>query len=396
MHRDLAVDALRLGQVVQLALRQLRALVEEVDPLVPVVRRRHALAVVAIQVLEAARRRSRPLQQVGRLGVAGDRRQRLAQRRDRVFGVARLLAAARDLVVDGGGALGAVGADPVRVGVDAGQQLQRLLVARAQADHLGQALRGGVELLQLLAQHPPEAQQQVGAAAWRRRSPPAPARTGGRRAVVAQRAVDLARRLDRLDMLGASLPGRCGLRTRPLQAREMVDEQLAHLRLQLGDARRIAGARHGRRLHLQHGHVLGGPALLAVDVLEARGGAEVRRVAVDGVGQVGLGALGVAQLIEAQLGGQIEQLGGLGVVLDRLGAGLVERDQPIVLRAGGGDPDHLRRGRKSTRRSRRRRGSRSRPSKWGAGGDAAGGAGRGSRGRASGPRSGARASVRRR
>ena len=54
-------------------------------------------------------------------------------------------------------------------------------------------------------------------------------------------------------------------------------------------------------------------------------------VAVDGVGQVGLGPLGVAQLVDAQLRGQVEELGGLGVVLDRLGPRLVERDQPIVL-----------------------------------------------------------------
>ena len=111
----------------------------------------------------------------------------------------------------------------------------------------------------------------------------------------------------------------------------MVEEELAHLRFQLGDAGGIAGARDRRRLHLQHRHVVGGAALLAVDVLEARGGADVRRVAVDGVDQIGLGPLGVAQLVDAQLGGQVEELAGLGVVLDRLGARLVERDQPVVL-----------------------------------------------------------------
>ena len=111
----------------------------------------------------------------------------------------------------------------------------------------------------------------------------------------------------------------------------MVQEQLAHLRFQLGDAGRIARARDGRRLHLQHRHVVGGAALLAVDVLEARGRADVRRVAVDGVDQVGLGALGVAQLVDAQLRGQVEELARLGVVLDRLGARLVQRDEPIVL-----------------------------------------------------------------
>ena len=112
-----------------------------------------------------------------------------------------------------------------------------------------------------------------------------------------------------------------------LQPREMVQEQLAHLRFQLGDASRIAGAGDRRRLHLQHRHVVGGPALLAIDVLEPGRRPDVRRVAVDGVDQVGLGALGVAQLVDAQLGGQVEELARLGVVLDRLRARFVERDQ---------------------------------------------------------------------
>ena len=111
----------------------------------------------------------------------------------------------------------------------------------------------------------------------------------------------------------------------------MVQEQLAHLRFQLGDAGRIARARDGRRLHLQHRHVVGGPALLAIDVLQAGGRPDVRRVAVDRVDQVRLGALGVAQLVDAQLRGQVEELARLGVVLDRLRARFVEGDQPIVL-----------------------------------------------------------------
>ena len=111
----------------------------------------------------------------------------------------------------------------------------------------------------------------------------------------------------------------------------MVQEQLAHLRFQLGDAGRIAGARHRRRLHLQHRHVVGGAALLAIDVLQARRRPDVRRVAIDRVDQVGLGALGVAQLVDAQLRGQVEELARLGVVLYRLGARLVQGDQPIVL-----------------------------------------------------------------
>ena len=47
--------------------------------------------------------------------------------------------------------------------------------------------------------------------------------------------------------------------------------------------------------------------------------------------QIGLGPFGVPQLVDAQLGGQVEQLAGLGVVLDPLGAGLVEGDQAVVL-----------------------------------------------------------------
>ena len=122
-----------------------------------------------------------------------------------------------DLEVDRRRPLDAVGADPVRVGVDPRQQLQRLLVARADAHRLGEALRRGVQLLQLLAEHAPEAEQQVGA----------PPGVGGpfqlqlvkadHRAEVAQRAVDLARRLDRLEVLGGQLAraaAGCGPRAR--------------------------------------------------------------------------------------------------------------------------------------------------------------------------------------
>ena len=151
------------------------------------------------------------------------------------------------------------------------------------------------------------------------------------RAEVAQRAVDLARRLDRLEVLGGQLALPLRVADGPFQLGEVVEEELPHLRFQLGDAGGIAGARDGGRLHLQHRHVVGGAALLAVDVLEAGGGADVPRIAVDGVDQIGLRPFGVPQLVDAQLGGQVEQLAGLGVVLDRLGARLVERDQPVVL-----------------------------------------------------------------
>ena len=105
---------------------------------------------------------------------------------------------------------------------------------------------------------------------------------------------------------------------------------MAHLRFQLGDAGGIAGAGDRRGLHLQHRHVIGHAALLAIDVLQARRGPHVRRVAVDGVHQVGLGALGVAELIDAQLRGEVEELTRLRVVLDRLGPRFIQRDEPIV------------------------------------------------------------------
>ena len=329
--RDLVVDPLRLRQVVQLAFRQLRPLVEEVDPLGLGRRRRDALAVVTIQFLESVRVVVHALQQLRRFGVRGHRLQRAPQGGDRIFGVARFVPAPRHLVVDRRGAVGAVGADPVRVRVDAGQQLQRLLVARAQAHHLGQPLRGRVQLLELLAQHAPEPQQQVGAAAG----------VGGPfelelveaddGPVVAQRPVDLARRFDRPDVLLRQLARPLRVADDAFQAREMIQEELAHLAFQLGQPGWIARARDRRGLHLQHRHVVRGPALLAVDVLQASGGPDVGRVAIDGVDEIGFGALAIAELVQPQLRGQVEQLARLGVVFYRLGARFVERDQAIVL-----------------------------------------------------------------
>jgi hypothetical protein len=132
-------------------------------------------------------------------------------------------------------------------------------------------------------------------------------------------------------MLLRELPGLLRIADGAFQPREMVQEELAHLRFQLGDAGRIAGAGDRRRFHLQHRHVVGGPSLLAIDVLQAGSGADVRRIPIDGVDQIRLGALGVAQLVDAQLGGQVEELARLRVVLDRLRAALVEDDQLVVL-----------------------------------------------------------------
>ncbi len=263
--------------------------------------------------------------------MAGDGRQRLAQRSDGVLGVARLLPPAGHLEVDRRRPLDPVGADPVRVGVDGRQQLQRLLVARPNSHRLGEALGRGVQLLQLLAQHAPETEQQVG-------PPPG---VGGplqlqlvepdHRAEVAERAVDLARRLDRLEMLGRELAGPLRVAHRALELGEVVQEQLPHLRFQLGQAGRLARARDSGRLHLEHRHVVGGPTLLAVDVLEAGGRSDVGRIAIDGVDQMGRGPRPGAAPLDAALGRPVEQLAGLGVILDGLGARLVERHQFVVL-----------------------------------------------------------------
>src|SRR6185312_13666302 len=131
--------------------------------------------------------------------------------------------------------------------------------------------------------------------------------------------------------LGAQLAGALRVADRPFQLGEVVQEELAHLGFQLGETAGVARAGDRRGLHLQHRHVVGGPTLLAIDVLQAGGGPDVGRVPIDRVDQVGLGALRVPQLVQPQLRRQIEELCGLGVVLDGLGARLVERDQPVVL-----------------------------------------------------------------
>ena len=113
--RDLIVDPLRLGAVAQLPLGQLRALVKEVDPLRFGPPGGDPLAVVAIELLEPTRVIVDALEQLRRLGVPGDRLQRLAQRADGVLGVARLLPPAPDLEVNRRRALDAVG--PIQLGL---------------------------------------------------------------------------------------------------------------------------------------------------------------------------------------------------------------------------------------------------------------------------------------
>ena len=206
-------------------------------PLALVGGRRDPLSIEAIELLVALAFVVDPLQQLHRLGLAGDGLQRLAQRSDGVLGVPRLMAAPRNLVVDGGGALDAVGADPVGVRVDGRQQLQRLLVAGPQANDLGQPLGRGVELLELLAEDAPEAEQQVGAPAGfagplQLQLVEADDRRGSRRA----RGRSSGPTRSTGCAPARASPGRCGLRTSALQLREVVEEELAHLRFQLGDA----------------------------------------------------------------------------------------------------------------------------------------------------------------
>jgi len=59
------------------------------------------------------------------------------------------------------------------------------------------------------------------------------------------------------DVLGAELARALRVADDALELAEVVDEELAHLRLQLGDASRVARARDRGRLHLEHRHVVG-------------------------------------------------------------------------------------------------------------------------------------------
>jgi hypothetical protein len=141
------------------------------------------------------------------------------------------VAPARHLVIERGGPLGPVRADPLGVGVDGGQRLQGLVVARAQAHHLADALGGPLEIPQLLAQHPAPAQQQLG--------PPLGVRGGGQLQLVQahhageipEGAVDLARRLDGLEVLGGDLGAAGGAGQGPLQLGQHLPRELGHLGL---------------------------------------------------------------------------------------------------------------------------------------------------------------------
>ncbi len=296
--RDLVVDALRFDPVVELSFGELRPLVEEVDALALVVRRpRDALAVVAIELLVSPRLVVDPLEELGRFRVPRHHGQGLSQGGDGVVDVAGLLPTSRHLMIDGRRAVCPVGADPIGVGVHRRQQVQRLFVPGSQPDHLGQALGRGVELFELFGEHPTEAEEQVGPAARFRGAFELQLVEPHHPPPVAEGPVDLPRRFDRADVLLGELSLFLGAANRPFQSGEMVQEQLAHLRFQLRHAARVAGASDRRRFHLQHRHVVGGAALLAIDVLEAGRRSDVGRVTVNGVDQVGLRPFGVPQLV---------------------------------------------------------------------------------------------------
>jgi hypothetical protein len=112
----------------------------------------------ALEIGQAAGFVEHALEQLGDLGVPRYGRQPLAQGGERTVDVTGFLAPARHLVKQGGGALGTVLADPVRVGIHAGQRLQRLVVARTQPHDLADALGGTLQIAELLRQHPSQAQ----------------------------------------------------------------------------------------------------------------------------------------------------------------------------------------------------------------------------------------------
>ena len=75
--------------------------------------------------------------------------------------------------------------------------------------------------------------------------------------------------------------------------------------------RRVLAAGQDRRLDLQHGHVVVETALLPVEQLQSLGRLQVLGIAIDGVGEIRLGPLGVVEMVEPDLPGQVEQLAGL-------------------------------------------------------------------------------------
>ena len=326
---DLLVGADGLLQVVERGLGQAGAFGEDFDLLLVGAGVGDALAQEAVEVGEAARFGEHAFEQGQRLGVEGHRAQGLAQGRHGVVDVARLVPPARDLVVEAGRALGAVRPRPVRVGEDRGQGLQRLVVARIEADHVGKPLRGGRQVADLLGQDAPQPEHEgdapLGIGGAGQLDLVEPANHG----VVPQGVVDLARRLDHLELLGGDLGPQPGRRERVLDAGDVLAVHAIDLGAQLGDAGGILRLGEGSGLDLQHLEILVRAALLAVDVLQALDRLAVGGVTADRVGQVGLGPGHVRELVDPDLGRQVEELGRLGLVGDGLRARFVEGDELV-------------------------------------------------------------------
>ncbi len=328
---DLLVDAQGLFGIAAIALGELGPLEEKVHLLIQVARLRRPFPVVEIEIGEAGRPVEDVFDQLGGGGVSGHRRQGLAEGRDGVLQVPGLVAPAGDLVVDGRRLLLAVGPQPGRVGVHRRQGLERPIVPGAQPHHLSQPLGRPLQIAEPLSQDPPQPQQEVAAPLGLRGQGQLELVQLHHRGEVAEGPVDLARRLHQLERLGRHLGLALGgrQRRRPLQLAEALLAELPQLAVQVGDAGGVPAARQGRGLQLQHRHVFTVAGLLPVEVFEALGGLQVLGVAVDGVGQVGLGALRVVHVVEPDLARQIKQLAGPGAVLERLRPQLVQGDELV-------------------------------------------------------------------
>jgi len=321
---DLFVGTDRLFHVIEGGLRQARALGQELDLLLGGAGVRDALAQEAIEVGETTGVGEDALEQGQRLGVEGDGAERLAQGRHGVVDVPGLVPPAGDLVVEPGRALRAVGAVPVRVGEHGGQGLEGLVVARVEPNDVGELLRGGGQVADLLGQDAPQPEHQGDA----------PLGIGGagqldlveaaHHRVVPEGVVDLARGLDHLELLARDLGAQARRRQGVLDAGDVLAIDAVDLRPQLGDAAGVLGLAERGRLHLEHLEVLLRAPLLAVDVLQALDRLAVGGVAAHRVRQIGLRPGDVGQLVDPYLGREVEELGGLGLVGDRLGAGFVE------------------------------------------------------------------------
>ena len=144
--------------------------------------------------------------------------------------------------------------------------------------------------------------------------------------VLADGREDLSRLLDGLQMFGRDAAAQSGRGDCPRDALDLWTGGLLGLGLQLLHARRVLGAHHRHRLHLQHGQVLVGAALLAIDVFQPLGRLAMTSVTANRMRQICLSSRRVTQMVQADLGRQVEELSRFGLVVDGLGTRLVQRD----------------------------------------------------------------------